>query len=312
MLIVDRLGEQGEVVAQVGVEELHILADHPHPSPKFTRGDVGQRHPADHHAADIRVVQPGEQTSDRRLPTARPAQNPENDPLPDLEGHLLERGAAPGVLVVVAKGDPVEADGERTSRQVIGPRVDHLGRDREQLLHPGDPGTCFLQVLHLVANPLHGQPEQFHVGEHQVDRPDGEVTGAEQPLPQPVDQRCTEGEDEDVGRPQRRPSPPGAHLVGEPATEYLDEAAHEERRGSVGPHLLGATQDLPDEAEELGTARPHPGPPWDGEVVHPEHRHHRYGGEHDHHEPDPDALEDEKHQDPDEEHQVADDVDGEL
>ena len=187
-----------------------------------------------------------------------------------------------------------------------------LGRHREQVFHPVDPGTGFLQVLHLVPDPLHRHPQQLHVGEDEIDRSDGEITRTEQALPHPVDESGAEGEDEDVGRPEGRPSGPGAQLIGEPGAEDPDEPAHEEWCGAVGPHLLGATEDLPDEAEELGAADSEPGPPWNGEMVDPERRKHRDGGENDHHQTDPETLDHEQHQDPDQKDDVADDMDGEL
>ena len=47
-------------------------------------------------------------------------------------------------------------------------------------------------------------------------------------------------------------------------------------------------------------------------MVDPERREHRDGGEHDHHQADPKALDGEQHQDPDQKDEVADYMDHEL
>ena len=84
-IVVDRLGEQRQVVAQRRMEELDVLADHPHPLPQVDGIGVGQGDPTHSHRPLVGVIQPRDQTGDGGLPAAGAPQDAEDDLLPDLE-----------------------------------------------------------------------------------------------------------------------------------------------------------------------------------------------------------------------------------
>ncbi len=138
----------GQVVADRGIEEMHVLRHHGEQLARGLLGQVAELDAVDADAADLVVPEAHQQGHQRGLATA--AGTDERDALARIDAQV-EVAEDPGVPVAVAERETLQLQGRRTATGALrhhGPgRVLHGGRRIDDLEQPPGRGPRRVQQL---------------------------------------------------------------------------------------------------------------------------------------------------------------------
>src|SRR6266568_4074721 len=149
-LVVDRLVEEGQVVAHGRVEQLHILCDHPNHVSQVGTASLAQvgTSQADHSPGGI--VQAKEEACDRRFAAACASQQTEHFSRFDAKREILDDH----FLFTIAKADLVELHGERTGREPHSRTILEFTLDLKQLADAYKASARLLKIVELFSERL--------------------------------------------------------------------------------------------------------------------------------------------------------------
>ena len=175
--VVGVLGEQREVVAERGLEQLDVLGDDSHRAAEFVQREIAYVDAVDAHAAAGRVVEPQQQAGQRALSASGAPDDAQDMTGGQRERHIVERERT----IAVRERHVLELHRERARRQVRACAVDDRRPQIEQLGHAGRACTGLLQRAQLVGDHLERSAHELDRLEQQEHRADRDLTGVVEP-----------------------------------------------------------------------------------------------------------------------------------
>src|SRR5262249_11421339 len=154
-------GEEGQVVAHGGPEELHLLGDQPYPALHGPRRDAAQVDAPEGNGPRRGVVEAEQEASDGRLAAAGAPQEAQRPPPGEGEGDAVQDEPGP---VAVAEVDVPEVDAQGPGGQLAGLAGAGAGEGvpgpgAGQGVDAGDAGGRLLEALHLTGDLLQGDAQ---------------------------------------------------------------------------------------------------------------------------------------------------------
>src|SRR5260370_74650 len=162
--IADAPVEKCQIVADAGMEELHILRNH-----ADMAGQIFQSHSAKLLSIEVdtsrsRIVQAEEQAGNRRFAAAGASEQSQHFARLKLERDVLQDV----LLSIIAESDGAECDRQRVARQRGVSLVLKTRLNMKKLLDAFDAGGCLLQIFDLLLNGLQRRGKHTDVVHKQV------------------------------------------------------------------------------------------------------------------------------------------------
>src|SRR5581483_10965472 len=153
------------------MEQLHILCDHAHVFSQFFQGQIADIHVIQANGTRYGIVEPEEQSGQRRFTASRASKQAQHFAGLQLEGYVLQNV----FLLIIAERDSAKFDGYVSRWQHSTRPVLNLWLDTGQFCHAFNAGRSLLEILNLLSDILQGRGEHADVVDQQVSCTNGDL-----------------------------------------------------------------------------------------------------------------------------------------